>query len=138
MNNVFEFLFQYGFHDTEFSSIEISGTEIKLDFDKGVYLLDETGKETQLSKPAIIVVKVALQPFIEQVEQQIEIRECNRKYKDIEYSKFKEYLQKEHFEVFMVYFSPFDNTVLVTGSIGQNRSIDLSIAGVKDIQVLFK
>lgn len=138
MNNVFEFLFQYGFHDTEFSSIEISGTEIKLDFDKGVYLLDETGNETQLSKPAIIVVKVALQPFIEQVEQQIEIRECNRKYKDIEYSKFKEYLQKEHFEVFMVYFSPFDNTVLVTGSIGQNRSIDLSIAGVKDIQVLFK
>lgn len=138
MNSVFEFLFQYGFHDTEFSSIEISGTEIKLDFDKGVYLLDETGKETQLSKPAIIVVKVALQPFIEQVEQQIEIRECNRKYKDIEYSKFKEYLQKEHFEVFMVYFSPFDNTVLVTGSIGQNRSIDLSIAGVKDIQVLFK
>ena len=101
-------------------------------------MLDETGKETQLSKPAIIVVKVALQPFIEQVEQQIEIRECNRKYKDIEYSKFKEYLQKEHFEVFMVYFSPFDNTVLVTGSIGQNRSIDLSIAGVKDIQVLFK
>lgn len=138
MNNVFEFLFQYGFHDTEFSSIEISETEIKLDFDNGVYLLDETGKETRLSKPAIIVVKVALQPFIEQVEQQIEIRECNRKYKDIEYSKFKEYLQKEHFEVFMVYFSPFDNTVLVTGSIGQNRSIDLSIAGVKDIQVLFK
>ncbi len=138
MNSVFEFLFQYGFHDTEFSSIEISGTEIKLDFDKGVYLLDETGKETQLSKPAIIVVKVALQPFIEQVEQQIEIRECNRKYKDIEYSKFKEYLQKEHFEVFMVYFSPFDNTVLVTGSIGQNRSIDLSIACVQDIQVLFK
>lgn len=138
MNSVFEFLFQYGFHDTEFSSIEISGTEIKLDFDKGVYLLDETGKETQLSKPAIIVVKVALQPFIEQVEQQIEIRECNRKYKDIEYSKFKEYLQKEHFEVFMVYFSPFDNTVLVTGSIGKNRSIDLSIACVQDIQVLFK
>lgn len=138
MNNVFEFLFQYGFHDTEFSSIEISETEIKLDFDNGVYLLDETGKETRLSKPAIIVVKVALQPFIEQVEQQIEIRECNRKYKDIKYSKFKEYLQKEHFEVFMVYFSPFDNTVLVTGSIGHNRSIDLSITGVKDIQVLFK
>lgn len=137
MNNVFEPLFQYGFHDTEFSSIEIDGTEIKLHFDKGIYLLDETGNETQLSKSAIVALKVALQPFIEQVEQQIEIKIVDEKCGDLEYSDLKKDLKKEPFEVFAVYFSPFNNTVLFTGSIG-NKSVDLSIEGVQNIQVLFK
>ncbi len=137
MNNVFEPLFQYGFHDTEFSSIEIDGTEIKLYFNEGIYLLDETSNETQLSKSAIVVLKVALQPFIEQVEKQIEVKTCDEKVEEVEYSQLKKDLKKQPFEVFSVYFSPFNNTVLITGSIG-NKSVDLSIEGVQNIQVLFK
>lgn len=137
MNNVFEPLFHYGFHDTEFSSLEIVGNQIKLNFDKGIYLLDETGNETELSKSAIVVLNVILQPFIERVEQQIEVKECDERHKDIEYSELKEYLQKDSFEVFAVYFSPFNNTVLFAGSI-DDKSFDLSIENVQGIQVLFE
>ena len=34
VNNIFEELFRYGFHDTEISSIDGEGLEIKLNFDK--------------------------------------------------------------------------------------------------------
>ena len=37
MDNIFGELFKYGFHDTEISSIEGEGLEIKLKFDKGIY-----------------------------------------------------------------------------------------------------
>ena len=56
MNSIFKQLFQYGFHDTEISSIECEGLEIKLNFDQGIYLLDENGKETVLSKPMQVVL----------------------------------------------------------------------------------
>ena len=45
MDSIFKQLFQYGFHDTEISSIDCEGLEVKLNFDKGIYLLDENGKE---------------------------------------------------------------------------------------------
>ena len=58
VNCIFKQLFQYGFHDTEISSIECEGLEIKLNFDQGIYLLDENGKETVLSKPMQVVLKI--------------------------------------------------------------------------------
>ena len=58
MNNIFEQLFQYGFHDTEIYSIDGEGLEIRLTFENGIYLLDENGKETILSKPMQVVLKI--------------------------------------------------------------------------------
>ena len=58
MNNIFEKLFQYGFHDTEISSMECENLEINLNFDEGIYLLDETGKETILSKPMQVILHI--------------------------------------------------------------------------------
>ena len=56
MDSIFKQLFQYGFHDTEISSIDCEGLEVKLNFDKGIYLLDENGKETILSKPMQVIL----------------------------------------------------------------------------------
>ena len=40
MDSIFKQLFQYGYHDTEITSIDCEGLEVKLNFDKGIYLLD--------------------------------------------------------------------------------------------------
>ena len=37
MNNIFEKLLQYGFHDTDITAIEIGTFEIRLEFKEGIY-----------------------------------------------------------------------------------------------------
>ena len=58
MNNIFKQLSDYGFHDTIISSIEGNGLILKLNFDNGVYLLSQLGKETFLSKPIQMILKI--------------------------------------------------------------------------------
>lgn len=133
MNNVFEQLFQYGLHDTVITSIEDENFLIKLNFDEGVYLLDENGKEDVLSKPMQIVFKINSNLY-ESLEEAVEIVKYGRKTKYMEYSFIKKYLKKHKFGVFMVYYSNFENTVLFSGGFGR-EAIEFSIYGVENILV---
>lgn len=132
MNNIFEQLFQYGFHDTEISSIDGDGLEVKLTFDNGIYLLDESGKETTLSKPMRVVLKInsSFDSFVEAFE----IREYGRKIKYLDYSVFEKYLQKNAFGISMAYFSKFNNCILFDGGF-YNKQIMLSIEGIDEIVI---
>lgn len=130
MNSIFKQLFQYGFHDTEISSIEGEGLEIKLNFDKGIYLLDENGKETVLSKPMQVVLKI--DSYFDSFEEAFEIKEYGKKVKYIEYLTLNKYLQKESFGISMCYYSNFDSCILFDGGL-LKKNIMLSIEGVKEI-----
>lgn len=77
MNSIFKQLFQYGFHDTEISSIDGECLEVKLNFDKGIYLLDENGKETVLSKPMQVILKI--DSHFDSFEEAFEIKEYGKK-----------------------------------------------------------
>lgn len=77
MDSIFKQLFQYGFHDTEISSIDCEGLEVKLNFDKGIYLLDENGKETILSKPMQVILKIS--SYFDSFEETFEIKEYGKK-----------------------------------------------------------
>ena len=92
MNNLFEEISKYGFHDTTMFSIDGKGLEIKLNFDEGIYLLDTNGKETILSKPMQIVLRI--DSYFDSFEEAIEIKEYGKKVKYIDYLTFKKYLQK--------------------------------------------
>ena len=83
MDSIFKQLFQYGFHDTEISSIDCEGLEVKLNFDKGIYLLDENGKETILSKPMQVILKIS--SYFDSFEETFEIKEYGKKVKYLEY-----------------------------------------------------
>jgi len=85
VNNIFEKLLQYGFHDTDITSIEISAFEIRLKFKDGIYLLDESGKERNLSKPTQIIFKIN-STFVDEPQDVFEIRECVKKLKYLDYS----------------------------------------------------
>ena len=132
MNNIFEKLFQYGFHDTEISSMECENLEIKLNFDEGIYLLDETGTETILSKPMQVILHI--NPYVDSYERVIEIIEYGRKTKTkyLDYAEFQKYLKKETFEIMMVYYSKFCSCILFDGGFFK-KDIMLSIGAVDDI-----
>ena len=97
MDSIFKQLFQYGFHDTEISSIDCEGLEVKLNFDKGIYLLDENGKETILSKPMQVILKIS--SYFDSFEETFEIKEYGKKVKYLEYITLKNHLQKESFGI---------------------------------------
>ena len=130
MDNIFKQLFQYGFHDTEISSIDCEGLEVKLNFDKGIYLLDETGKETNLSKPMQVILKIS--SYFDSFGEAFEIKEYGKKVKYLEYITLKKYLQKESFGISMCYYSGFNSCILFDGGI-LKRNIMFSIEGVNEI-----
>lgn len=96
MNNIFEQLFQYGFHDTEISSVEGEGLEIKLNFDNGIYLLDENGKETILSKPMQVIFRI--DSYFDSFEDAFEIKEYGKKVKYLDYLTLKKIYKKKYLE----------------------------------------
>ena len=130
MDSIFKQLFQYGFHDTEITSIDCKGLEVKLNFDKGIYLLDENGKETILSKPMQVILKIS--SYFDSFEESFEIKEYGKKVKYIEYLTLNKYLQKESFGISMCYYSNFNSCVLFDGGISK-RNIMFSIEGINEI-----
>ena len=130
MDSIFKQLFQYGYHDTEITSIDCEGLEVKLNFDKGIYLLDENGNETILSKPMQVILKIS--SYFDSFEKSFEIKEYGKKIKYLEYKTFKKYLQKESFGISMCYYSKFDSCILFDGGFSK-RNIMFSIDDVNEI-----
>lgn len=109
---IFEELFQYGFHDTEISSIETSLCELRLNFNNGIYLLNEACRETTLTKP--LQLKFQITPAFFSEEYVVNVTSYRKKTKYYNYSDMKKKFQKSSFEVANIYFSPF-NAVLFDG-----------------------
>ena len=122
MNNIFEKLLQYGFHDTYITAIEIGTFEIKLEFKEGIYLLDESGRERNLSKSLMIIKKIN-SSFVDTPKDVLEIREYVNKMKYLEYFKF---------EILMLYYSNFNNSILIEGGIC-NKQIMFSIEDIEEV-----
>ena len=130
MKNIFEELFQYGFHDTDISSIYCEGLEIRLNFNDGIYLLDEKGKETCLSRPKQVVFKI--NSNYESCKNAFTIKEYGEKVKYHEYSFLSKHFQKDTFGISMVYYTNWGNVILFDG--GFSRSLVLlSIEGIEEI-----
>ena len=130
MDIIFERLSQYGFHDTELSSIHGEKLEIRLNFDKGIYLLNETGKENVLSNPTQILFKIS--SYYSSFEEALEIKEYGKKIKYLDYSSIKKYIQEDGFGISMVYYSKFNNCVLFDGGVSK-KNIMFSIEGISEI-----
>ena len=130
VNNIFDQFFQYGFHDTEITSIIHDGRNIKLNFNKGIYLLDENGKETILSKPMQVILKI--NSDFDSLDEVFEIKEFGKKFKYIDYILLEKYLQKDTFGILMTYYSKFNSSILFEGGIN-NKKIIFSIDEIAEI-----
>lgn len=126
----FEKIFQYGFHDTEISSIEDDKSQIILNFNKGIYLLDDTGKESILSKPMQMVLQINSE--YPSAEAAIDITEYGKKTKFVDYFVFKKNLQKKPFGIAMVYYSNFNDAILFAGGFGK-EAIEIEISSIENV-----
>ena len=133
MHNIFEKLLQYGFHDTHITKIEIEAFEIRLEFKKGIYMLDESGREQFLSKPMQIIFKIN-STCVGMAQDAFEIREWSKKLKHLDYSTFEKCFKKDDFGILMLYYSNFNNSILIEGGFF-NKKIMVSIEEIDEIIV---
>ncbi len=134
MNNIINTLFQYGYHDTEITSIESSENTIILYFNNGLYFLDESGKETSLSSPLKIIIEINKK--CNSLDYAVEIREFGRKLKYLDFRVFKSYFLKEPFSIAMAYFSNLGNTLLFDGGF-TDKQILFSIESIEKVSIVF-
>lgn len=126
-------LFKNGFHDTEITSIEIDGLTVTLRFAKGAYLLDESGKETALSKPCRYVIGLDKR-FCRDADSVIDVEAVNRRanrYLDIVD------ISSAHLGVQDVFFSPFNNTILIDASLEEDRLL-IKIENVYSLNCIYE
>ena len=132
-----ELKYQYGLHDTVINKITRTNVGIILEFDDGVYLLDDTGKETVLSKKCNLELKINFfdrQKMYEHIEIK---RICKKKIEEIEYDEFEALLSKNTFTVYLDYYCPFGDSVLIKGSIGK-YGIEFLVTEIAELSYSFE
>lgn len=132
-----EIKYQYGLHDTVINKITRTNVGIILEFDDGVYLLDDTGKETVLSKKCNLELKINFfdrQKMYEHIEIK---RICKKKIEEIEYEEFEALLSKNAFAVYLDYYCPFGDSLLIKGAIGK-YGIEFVVTEIAELSYSFE
>ena len=132
-----EVKYQYGLHDTVINKIVSTEVGIILQFDDGVYLLDDTGKETVLSKKCNLDLKINF--FDKQnLYEHIEIKRIyKKKIEEIKYDEFEALLSKHTFSVYLDYYCPFGDSLLIKGSIDK-YCIEFVVTEIAELSYSFE
>ena len=132
-----EVKYQYGLHDTVINRITRTDVGIIFEFDDGVYLLDSTGKETALSKNCKLELKINYFD-VQKMYEHIEIKRIlKNKIEEIEYAEFEELLSKNIFSVYLDYYCPFGDSLLIKGSIGK-YGIEFVVTEIAELSYSFE
>lgn len=125
----------YGLHDTEISDIKISDIGIVFTFKSGVYLLNDSGKETSKSQSCNLEINIS--DFdISKADEHLTIYKIYKsKIKEIEFPKFEQLLKIFGFKIIVDYYSDFDKSVLLEGYIDKYK-IQLIITEIEKIKFL--
>ena len=131
-----EVKYQYGLHDTVINRIIRTDYGIILEFDDGVYLLDDMGHETVLSKKCYLELKI--NDFDRQnMFQHIAINLIRKKrIKEIEYDEFERLLSKNAFSVYLDYYRPFGDAFLIKGTMGK-YGIEFEVSEIAELTYSF-
>lgn len=136
-HGVREVKYQYGLHDTEINRITVTEYGIVLEFDKGVYLLDDTGKETELSKKCFLELKINFFDREKMYEHVLVRLTRKNKTKEIEYADFAAMLTKSSFNVYLDYYCPFADSILIKGSTDQG-GIEFTVTEIAELSFTFE
>ena len=130
---MFEKCVEYGLHDTTVNDILIEEYGLTLLFRDGVYLLNDEGKETRLSKSC------AMHVYVEDFDSARLFEHCSfykyhkNRFSEIEFADIKKLLLKNSFHVDLDFYSPFARAILIRGYIGKYM-IEVQISEVKSIE----
>ena len=130
---MFEKFIEYGLHDTYVNDIILGKNGLTFSFCNGVYILDDTGKETCLSKPC--KMKIFVQDFeSNRLFEHCTFYKCYKKrYLEVDLSHIKDLLKETHFAIDLDFYSPFAQAISLQGHIGKYM-IEIRITEIKNIE----
>lgn len=135
MSILFDEIFRFGYHDTELSSIIIEGRTVMLFFKDGLYNLDSNGVELDKSKP--ITLNLEIGSVYGEIYLLVEAIDFSyKKDRYIEYNELRKLIQKKQFPIHNLYYSRFNNTILIEGSLPSGRVL-ITIQGCEKASFTF-
>jgi len=136
-NQVFEKLSRFGYHDTTITSINVTNNGLELVFDDGLYNLSNTGKET--TKTPRIKVLLIVEGFDMNALYEYVAVCYQKKHKVIEL-QLEESSELNGFNYLVisdVYFSNFNNTILIKCSGNKLVNSEIIVENIRDIEFCF-
>lgn len=131
-----EYLYKYGLHDCKIDNTYFECGKIILNFNSGLYKLDSSGNETDLTIGCKMVVEVE-ETDPDSICDHITInRIIQRKEKELDFEDFANTVDEFGFDIDIHFYSNFCNTILLKGYIG-NGKYEMVISEVKRIDFLF-
>lgn len=129
--------YKYLLHDAIINDIFCNDDGIDLFFEKGVYIVNEQGKEAELSGPCKMRITL---PFFDsnKMFQFITVTKIKKStISDIEFADFLKILRKYTFRIYIDYYSFFGASVLFIGDCGENV-IHLTITDIDKVEYIFE
>ena len=106
-------IYEYGFHDTCVTDIEVDESQINLIFAGGVYKLDIYGKEDSLTKKFILKLKFGCEYNLN-IFDNIDIIFISKKGRRfIDSENIESIIKNENLIVQNIYWSNFNNIILI-------------------------
>lgn len=132
-----EVKYQYGLHDTEISRITRMDCGLVLEFDGGVYALNDAGNETERTKKCYLTLKIndfdRTKPY-----EHVEIRLISGgKIREIGYDEFERTSAKNAITVSLDYYCPFADSILLKGYMSQGE-IELTVTEIAELSFAFE
>ena len=124
---------RYGLHDTQITKISATNDLIDLEFRNGIYNLDSTNKETDLTKCCHILIQIS-DPNIDNCVEIIKIKKSKLHY--ISLAELQEMMTHSVFEVELDLYSNFNNAIMLIGYIA-NHKIVFTIHESIDFRISF-
>ena len=133
--NLFDFNKKYGFHDTEITKCVVSDNKVVVFFSKGIYLLDDEGKETSLTTSCYMEIFVDAECCLPEDNVSIYFYRKHKR-KAITVKCFEKLVCKTKLEILFDYYSSFAKSILLKGYIGKN-SVDFIIENITAVNFVF-
>ena len=127
---------KYALHDTEINSIVCNNAGIEFYFAKGVYLLNEQGKEGERSYPCRMVITINEFSSCRMYEHITVMKHRKSKITDIAFEDFLKLLKEDSFDVDIDYYSFFGASILLKGYCGK-FGIEFTITEVDKVEYVF-
>lgn len=132
---MFDFNKKYGFYDTEITKCVVSDNKVVVFFSKGIYLLDDEGRETSLTTSCRMEIFVDVECC--SPEDNVSIffyRKHTRKV--ITCKCLEKFICKTKFDILFDYYSSFAKSILLKGYIGK-YSVDFIVENITAVNFVF-
>lgn len=133
--NLFNFNKKYGFHDTEITKCVVSNNKVVVFFSKGVYLLDDDGRETSLTASCRMEISVDAECCLPEDNISVCLYRKNKR-KVIPIERFEKLIHETKFDILFDYYSSFAKSILLKGYIDK-YSVDFIIENITAVNFVF-